>query len=87
MGIDIRGGAQLECIHCALCIDACDDIMRKVWRPTGLIAYDTDRAVSARAQGGAVKYSLLRPRTILYSVLIVLISTLILWCYGAKSTY
>jgi cytochrome c oxidase accessory protein FixG len=87
MGIDIRGGAQLECIHCALCIDACDDIMRKVGRPTGLIAYDTDRAVSARAQGGTVKYSLLRPRTILYSVLIVLISTLILWGYGAKSTY
>ena len=87
MGIDIRDGAQLECIHCALCIDACDDIMRKVGRPTGLIAYDTDRAVSARAQGDTVKYSLLRPRTILYTVLIALISTLILWGYGSKSSY
>jgi cytochrome c oxidase accessory protein FixG len=87
MGIDIRDGAQLECIHCALCIDACDDIMLKVGRPTGLIAYDTDRAISARAQGSTLKYSLLRPRTILYSILIVLISTLILWGYGAKSTY
>ena len=28
-GIDIRDGSQLECIQCALCIDACDDIMRK----------------------------------------------------------
>lgn len=87
MGIDIRDGAQLECIHCALCIDACDDIMRKVGRPTGLIAYDTDRAVSARAQGGSAKYSLLRPRTILYTVLIALISTLVLWGYGSKSSY
>ena len=24
-GIDIRDGPQLECIQCALCIDACDD--------------------------------------------------------------
>lgn len=29
-GIDIRNGLQLECIGCAACIDACDDIMEKV---------------------------------------------------------
>jgi polyferredoxin len=29
-GIDIRDGDQLECINCALCIDACDEIMRKI---------------------------------------------------------
>ena len=40
-GIDIRDGSQLECIQCALCIDACNDIMQKVGRPTNLIAYDT----------------------------------------------
>ena len=28
MGIDIRDGAQLECINCGLCIDACDDVMK-----------------------------------------------------------
>jgi cytochrome c oxidase accessory protein FixG len=87
MGIDIRDGAQLECIHCALCIDACDDIMRTVGRPTGLIAYDTDRAVSLRAQGQSPKYSLLRTRTLLYAVLIALISALMLWGYTSKSTY
>jgi len=27
MGIDIRDGQQLECITCALCIDACDSVM------------------------------------------------------------
>ncbi|TIU73397.1 MAG: cytochrome c oxidase accessory protein CcoG, partial [Mesorhizobium sp.] len=29
MGIDIRDGQQLECITCALCIDACDSVMDK----------------------------------------------------------
>ena len=87
MGIDIRDGAQLECIHCALCIDACDDIMRKVGRPTGLIAYDTDKAVSLRASGQKAQYKLIRTRTVLYTVLIALIGTLMLWGYTSKSTY
>jgi polyferredoxin len=87
MGIDIRDGAQLECIHCALCIDACDDMMKKVGRPTGLIAYDTDVAVAARACGEKPRYKLLRTRTVLYAILIAAISLLILWGYTSKSTY
>jgi cytochrome c oxidase accessory protein FixG len=39
MGIDIRDGQQLECITCALCIDACDDMMAKIGKPRGLIDY------------------------------------------------
>ena len=41
MGIDIRDGQQLECITCALCIDACDAVMDKVGKPRGLISYAT----------------------------------------------
>lgn len=41
MGIDIRDGQQLECITCALCIDACDDIMDKIGKERGLISYAT----------------------------------------------
>ena len=41
MGIDIRDGQQLECITCALCIDACDAVMDKLNRPRGLISYAT----------------------------------------------
>ena len=41
MGIDIRDGQQLECITCALCIDACDNVMDKIGRPRGLISYAT----------------------------------------------
>ncbi len=41
MGIDIRDGQQMECITCALCIDACDTVMEKIGRPSGLISYST----------------------------------------------
>ncbi|WP_449256106.1 cytochrome c oxidase accessory protein CcoG [Bosea sp. (in: a-proteobacteria)] len=41
MGIDIRDGQQLECITCALCIDACDSVMDKLGKDRGLIAYAT----------------------------------------------
>ncbi len=41
MGIDIREGQQLGCITCALCIDACDQVMDKVGKERGLIAYAT----------------------------------------------
>ena len=41
MGIDIRDGQQLECITCALCIDACDNVMDKLGKERGLISYAT----------------------------------------------
>jgi cytochrome c oxidase accessory protein FixG len=41
MGIDIRDGLQMECITCALCIDACDGVMDKLGREQGLIGYST----------------------------------------------
>ena len=41
MGIDIREGQQLECITCALCIDACNGVMEKLGRDHSLISYAT----------------------------------------------
>jgi cytochrome c oxidase accessory protein FixG len=41
MGIDIREGQQLECITCALCIDACNGVMEKIGFEHGLISYAT----------------------------------------------
>jgi polyferredoxin len=40
-GIDIRNGLQIECIGCAACIDACDEVMVRLHRPKGLIRYDS----------------------------------------------
>lgn len=45
MGIDIRNGAQLECTNCTACIDACDDVMIKINKPTGLIRYGSVESV------------------------------------------
>jgi cytochrome c oxidase accessory protein FixG len=66
MGIDIRDGQQLECITCALCIDACNDVMDRLGRDRGLISYATladYNANMALATGNgthAIKPSLVR---------------------------
>jgi cytochrome c oxidase accessory protein FixG len=78
-GVDIRKGADLACIQCGLCIDACDRMMEKVDRPTGLIGYDTMKAVDARAAGLPIpKARIIRPRTLLYMGLIGAIGLLML---------
>ncbi|WP_369059426.1 cytochrome c oxidase accessory protein CcoG [Caulobacter sp. 73W] len=79
MGIDIRDGSQMECINCGLCVDACDDILSRIGRPTGLIAYDTDAAVAARACGQKAVYKPIRSRTIYYALALALVSGLTLW--------
>ena len=72
MGIDIRDGQQLACITCGLCIDACDEMMVKVGKPTGLISYMALKDEANERAGNAVTHiyrHIFRPRTILYTVL------------------
>jgi cytochrome c oxidase accessory protein FixG len=64
-GIDIRHGLQLECIGCAACVDACDEVMTKVGRPLGLIRYDSFAGLG----GGRTRW--VRPRTIVYFILLL----------------
>lgn len=79
MGIDIRDGSQLECITCALCIDACDDIMTRVKRPTGLIGYASLAGEARAARGEGRRLRLIRPRTIVYFVLWCLVGAIMLY--------
>ena len=72
-GIDIRNGNQMECIHCAACVDACDTVMIKLDRPTGLIAYRSESELA----GG--KRQVVRPRTVLYGVVLVALLGVIGW--------
>ena len=65
-GIDIRHGLQLECIGCAACIDACDEIMTKVARPKGLIRYDS----LVKFAGDRTRW--IRPRTVVYGILLLI---------------
>ncbi|MFV0369384.1 MAG: cytochrome c oxidase accessory protein CcoG [Hyphomicrobiaceae bacterium] len=85
MGIDIRDGAQLECIQCALCIDACNGIMDKIDKPHGLIAYDTYRSIQSEKKGGGLKLNIIRPRTLLYTGLIAFVGAIVLFALVSKT--
>ncbi len=85
MGIDIRDGDQLECIQCALCIDACNAVMTKIDLPKGLIAYDTDKNFAARAAGQKTKYNLLRFRTVMYVAILVLVSGIMVFGFSNRT--
>jgi cytochrome c oxidase accessory protein FixG len=76
-GIDIRDGSQMECIQCALCIDACNEIMVKVERPRGLIAYDTLRNLEAVGPE-IVPVTWIRPRVVLYATAMAIVGVIML---------
>jgi len=82
-GIDIRQGQQMQCIGCALCIDACDSIMDKLGREPKLIAYDSIANMNAREEGRPATKRLIRPRTIAYSLSLLLV--MVLMVYGLSS--
>ncbi len=76
-GIDIRDGTQYECIGCAACIDACNEIMAEVGYPKGLVRYATEDGLAGRAA------SVLRPRLVAYGA--VLAVMIVAFAYGLAS--
>lgn len=86
MGIDIRDGLQLECINCGLCIDACDDVMVKVGLPTRLIAYDNEANVSRRMKGEPARFRFVRPRTVLYAVVLAIVAGVMIFSFAHRRT-
>lgn len=86
-GIDIREGPQIGCITCALCIDACDDVMDQVGRPRGLIDYATLESAELEQAGEAappLKRSIFRPRTLIYFALWAGIGLAMLFAVGTR---
>ncbi len=67
-GVDIRHGQQEGCIMCALCIDACDMVMTKLERPTGLILYESLDVLNGKEDRPLVK----RPRVWVYTLVLLL---------------
>jgi cytochrome c oxidase accessory protein FixG len=59
-GIDIRKGLQMECLACAQCADACDEVMLKIKRPAGLIRYTSMNQLAGKPR------RVLRPRLYVY---------------------
>ncbi len=87
-GIDIREGAQIGCITCALCIDACDAVMADIGRPRGLIDYITLEDAEREKAGGKPRSAwkaLLRPRTIVYFTVWGSIGLGMLFMLGARA--
>lgn len=66
-GIDIRNGTQMECVNCTACIDACDDVMVKVGRPTGLIRFASLNGIEKNQPLSVT------PRIIAYCVILALL--------------
>jgi len=78
-GIDIRNGTQLECINCTACIDACDSIMEKVDRPTGLVRYASEEEIETG------KRDIWNTRSIAYSVVLVVLLAVMGFLLGARN--
>ena len=83
-GIDIRNGLQYECIGCAACIDGCDQIMDKMGYPRGLIRYTTENVVKGNYPDSGILRHIMRPRTIIYSVLLTVIAGAFLYSLATR---
>ncbi|AWK87279.1 cytochrome c oxidase accessory protein CcoG [Azospirillum thermophilum] len=75
-GTDIRKGQQISCIGCGLCVDACNEVMAQIGRPGDLIQFDTQSNQIAKIEGTAARVRLVRPRTILYSLIMLTVAGL-----------
>ncbi|MGB5547817.1 MAG: FixG Ig-like domain-containing protein, partial [Polyangiales bacterium] len=64
-----------ECIGCAACVDACDEIMSKVGRPQGLVRYDSLNGLEGKPKHFG------RPRLFFYG------SIATLWLLGATLAF
>ena len=78
-GIDIRNGLQYECIGCAACVDVCDQVMDKVGLPRGLVRYSTENAMAHHMTPKDIVSHIIRPRIILYTVILAVIVALAGW--------
>ncbi|MCG5240675.1 cytochrome c oxidase accessory protein CcoG [Azospirillum doebereinerae] len=85
IGIDVRSGEEAaDCINCGLCVDACDSIMIAQGLPTKLIAFDSLAAQETRAQGKPYVWTLIRPRTILYGLMMLVIGGAMAWSFALR---
>lgn len=87
-GIDIREGPQVGCITCALCIDACDQVMKDIGRPRGLIDYATLEDCEREEAGEPPRSpwrTLMQPRTIIYFTIWAGIGAAMLFALGVRS--
>ncbi len=77
-GIDIRNGLQYECIGCAGCVDACNQVMDKMGYERGLIRYDTTHGLENHWSRNQLMARVFRPRVLIYSGILVAVAIALL---------
>ncbi len=77
-GIDIRNGLQYQCIGCAHCVDACNQVMDKLGYDPGLIRYTTEHELS----GGKTHW--LRPRSAGYAAALLIMAGAFSWAVTTR---
>ena len=80
-GIDIRNGLQIECVGCAACVDACDEVMVKLGRAPGLVRYDSHSGFAKEHK------RFLRPRVGLYAVLGLVGAVVAGFAFQSRTSY
>ncbi|MDC0932998.1 cytochrome c oxidase accessory protein CcoG [Arcobacteraceae bacterium] len=78
--IDIRKGAQLECINCLECVDACTSVMGKLGKES-LVQWSSTNEVEKNT-----KTKLIRGKTIMYAAALLIIIGM-LFVMGGKKEY
>ena len=78
--IDIRKGAQLECINCLECVDACTTVMGKLGKESLVQWSSTNEVING------IKTKLVRGKTIMYVAALVMIIGM-LFVMGGKKEY
>ncbi len=84
VGIDVRTGEQADCINCGLCVDACDSIMIAQGLPPKLIQFDSLAAQETRASGKTYQWRLIRPRIIMYGLLLLVVGGAMAWSFALR---
>jgi cytochrome c oxidase accessory protein FixG len=79
-GIDIRDGLQLECVACTQCIDACDEVMDRMKQPRGLVRFSSQARMAGEGR------RVLRPRVLIYPVIMAVLLTVFVVVLAGKST-
>jgi cytochrome c oxidase accessory protein FixG len=78
--IDIRKGAQLECINCLECVDACTVVMGKLGKESLVQWSSTNEVINDK------KTTLIRGKTIMYATALLIIIAM-LFVMGGKKEY
>jgi cytochrome c oxidase accessory protein FixG len=79
--IDIRNGSQMECLACLQCVDACDEVMTKLKRPTGLIGLFSQRGLA----GGVTR--VVRARLAVYGALFLVTASALVAALALRTSF